>query len=72
MEPAQEAPPTCKKIGIVSIKYKGQRTRDEGAEDRKQRSKGQEQWNRATKRGTQGQLIGVRGWRKDGRQGAEP
>ncbi len=39
MEPAQEAPPTGKKIGIVSMKDKGQRTRDEGTEDRKQRSK---------------------------------
>jgi hypothetical protein len=51
---------------------KGQRTRDGGTEDGKQRSKGQEKWNRATEIGTLGQLKGVRGWRKEyGRQGTE-
>jgi hypothetical protein len=39
------------------MKDKEQRTRDGGREDGKQRSKGQEQWNRATKKGTLGQLI---------------
>ena len=54
------------------MKDKGQRTRDEGTEDGKQRSKGQEQWNRAKKGEKLGQLIGVRGWRKeDGRQGTD-
>jgi hypothetical protein len=64
--------------------------RDTGQETEEQRtgkrSKGQEQWNRATEKGTLGQLIGVRGRRKEdgiqetdhvrqgtegGRQGAE-
>ncbi len=54
------------------MKDKGQRARDLGTEDRKQRSKGQERWNRAIEKGTLGQLIGVRGWRKeDGRQGTD-
>ena len=42
----------------------GHRTRDGGTEDRKQRRKGQEQWNRATEKGTLGQLIEVRGRRR--------
>jgi hypothetical protein len=44
---------------------KEQETRDEGTGDRKQRNKGQEQWNRATEKGTLGQLIGVRGRRTE-------
>jgi hypothetical protein len=39
------------------MKDKGQRTGGGGTEDGKQKSKGQEQWNRATKKGTLGQLI---------------
>jgi hypothetical protein len=39
------------------MKDKGQRTRYGGTEDGKQWSKGQEQWNSATKKGTLGQLI---------------
>jgi hypothetical protein len=64
------------------MKDNGHRTRDGGTEDGKQRSKGQEQWNRASEKGTLGQLIGVWGRRQgtnhvrqvteDGRQGAEP
>ncbi len=34
-----------------------QRTRDGGTEDGKERGKGREQWNRATKKRTLGQLI---------------
>jgi hypothetical protein len=36
---------------LASMTDKGQRTRGGGREDRKQRSKGHEQWNRAKKRG---------------------
>jgi hypothetical protein len=51
------------------MKDKGQRTGGGGTEDGKQKSKGQEQWNRATEKGTLGQLIVVRGRKKkDGRQ----
>jgi hypothetical protein len=39
------------------MKDKGQRARDGGTEDGKQRSKGHGQWNRATKKGTLGQWI---------------
>jgi hypothetical protein len=39
------------------MKDKGQRTRDGGTEDGKQRSKGHEQLNRTTKKWTLGQLI---------------
>ncbi len=46
------------------MKDNAHRTRDGGTEDGKQRSKGQEQWNRATEKGTLGQLIGVRGRRQ--------
>ncbi len=54
------------------MKNKGQRTRGGGIEDGKQGLKGQEQCNRATEKGTLGQLIGVRGRRKeDGRQGTD-
>jgi hypothetical protein len=42
---------------LTSMKDKGQRTRDGGTEDGKQRSNGQEQGNRASKNGTLGQLI---------------
>jgi hypothetical protein len=57
---------------LASMKNKGQRTRDGGTEGGKQRSKGQEQCNRAAEKGTLGQLIGVRGRRKeDGRQGTD-
>jgi hypothetical protein len=40
--------------------------------DGRLRNKRQEQWNRATEKGTLGQLIGVR-WRRreDGRQGTD-
>jgi hypothetical protein len=41
---------------IASMKDKGQRTRDSGTEDGKQRNKGQKQWNRATEKGEK------RGW----------
>ncbi len=66
------------KKNLHSLKYE----RHGGTEDGKQRSKGQEQWNRATEKGTLGQFIGDRGRRQgtdhvrkgteDGRQGAEP
>jgi hypothetical protein len=39
------------------MKDKGQRTRDGGTEDGKQRGKGRGQWNGVTKKGTLGQLI---------------
>jgi hypothetical protein len=39
---------------LASMKDIGHRTRDGGTEDGKQRSKGQEQWYRATEKGTLG------------------
>jgi hypothetical protein len=54
------------------MKDKGQRTRDGGKGDGKQRNKEQEQWNRSTEEGPLGQLLGVRVQRKeDGRQGTD-
>jgi uncharacterized protein YidB (DUF937 family) len=41
---------------LASLKDKGQMTRDGGTENRNQRSKGQEQWDKAKKKGTLGQL----------------
>ncbi len=39
--------------------------RDRGIEDRKQRNRGYEQWNRATEKGKLGHLIGVREQRQE-------
>jgi hypothetical protein len=48
-----------------SMEDKVKMTSDKRTEDGKQRSKGQDQWNRATEKGTLGELMGVRGWRNE-------
>jgi hypothetical protein len=58
--------------GVWGQETEGERTRDGGTEDGKKRIKGQKQWNRATEKGTLGQLKEVRGRRMaDGRQGTD-
>jgi hypothetical protein len=52
---------------FASMKNKAQRTRDGGTEDGKQRSKGHEHWNRATKK----KKVNRQGT-EDGGQGGEP
>ncbi len=47
-----------KTLNLARMKDKGQRTRDGGTEDGKQRSHGQEQWNRATEKRTMAKGLG--------------